>query len=50
MRKKIFKMLAKINKSLLPSLTKKGVQLADVNKFQLMIFAYRLWVTKNALD
>jgi hypothetical protein len=50
MKKAIFKTLAKINKMLLPSFTKRGVDLAKASKFQLMLFGYRLWVTKNALD
>lgn len=45
-----FKLLAKMNKRVLPSLTKKSVSLENASKFQLAIFAYRLWVTKNALD
>ncbi len=39
-----------MNKILLPSFTKKGVDLANASKFQLLLFGYRLWVTKNALD
>tara|TARA_R110002072_G_scaffold124085_3_gene259556 strand:- start:1082 stop:1234 length:153 start_codon:yes stop_codon:yes gene_type:complete len=50
MKKKIFKTLAKLNKSLLPSFTKKGIDLAKASKLQLALFAYKLWVTKNALD
>lgn len=50
MKKKLFKTLAKLNKSILPSFTKKGVDLAQASKFQMAIFAYKLWVTKNALD
>ncbi len=50
MKKKIFKILAKINRTLLPSFTKNEVDLAKASKFQMAIFAYKLWVTKNALD
>nr|WP_255571128.1 SsrA-binding protein [Halomarinibacterium sedimenti] len=50
MKKSFFKFLAKLNKKLLPSFTKKGVDLAKASKFQLLLFGYRLWVTKNALD
>jgi len=50
MKKKIFKTLAKINKRILPSFTKKGIRLENASKLQLALFAYRLWVTKNALD
>jgi hypothetical protein len=50
MKKKIFKTLAKLNKKLLPSFTKKGVDLSKASKMQLALFAYKAWVTKNALD
>ncbi|WP_186989982.1 SsrA-binding protein [Constantimarinum furrinae] len=50
MKKWIFKKLAKLNKAVLPSFTKKGVDLTKASKLQLMIFSYKLWVTKNALD
>jgi len=50
LRKKIFQTLAKFNKRFLPSLTKKRVDLSQANKVQLALFAYKLWVTKNALD
>ncbi|RMA57825.1 SsrA-binding protein [Ulvibacter antarcticus] len=50
MKKAIFKTLAKINKAVLPSFTKKRLDLASASKFQMAIFGYKLWVTKNALD
>tara|TARA_R100000353_G_scaffold176130_2_gene149723 strand:- start:22409 stop:22687 length:279 start_codon:yes stop_codon:yes gene_type:complete len=50
MKKKFFNFLAKFNKKVLPSFTKKGVQLENASKLQMAIFAYKLWVTKNALD
>lgn len=50
MKKKFFKILAKINRTLLPSFTKNEVDLAKASKFQMAIFAYKLWVTKKALD
>lgn len=50
MKKKFFKALAKLNKKLLPSFTKKEIDLAQASKLQLAIFGYKLWVTKNALD
>ena len=43
-------MLAKFNKMVLPSFTKKKLDLAKASKLQMAIFGYRLWVTKNALD
>ncbi|MDP2686592.1 MAG: SsrA-binding protein [Aequorivita sp.] len=50
MKKKIFQFLAKVNKKVLPSFTKDEVDLAKASKLQMAIFAYKLWVTKNALD
>jgi len=50
MKKQLIKFLAKLNKGVLPSFTKKGLDLSKANKWQLLLFGYRLWVTKNALD
>lgn len=50
MKKRLFRTLATFNKRFLPSFTKKGIQLENASKLQLALFAYRLWVTKNALD
>lgn len=50
MQKAIFRILAVVNKAILPSFTKKRLDLSQANKWQLMLFAYRLWVTKNSLD
>jgi len=49
-KKILFKTLANINKAILPSFTKRRLDLAQASKMQLALFAYRLWVTKNALD
>ena len=49
-KKAFFKSLAKLNKAILPSFTKRGLDLATASKLQLGLFAYKLWVTKNALD
>ncbi|MEH6706047.1 MAG: SsrA-binding protein [Galbibacter orientalis] len=50
MKKKFFKLLAKINKLILPSFTKKELDLAKASKLQLAIIGWRAYVTKNALD
>jgi hypothetical protein len=50
MKKKFFRTLAILNKTLLPSLTKQQVDLSKASKLQLLLFGYKLWVTKNALD
>lgn len=46
----IFNMLAKVNKMLLPSFTKKRLDLAKAKKWQMAIIGWRFYVTKNALD
>jgi len=45
-----YKILAKINKAVLPSYSKKGLDLAKASKFQMAIIGWRYYVTKNALD
>ena len=50
MKKQLFIALAKFNKAVLPSLTKKKVDLAKASKFEMALFGFKLWVTKNALD
>ncbi|WP_235784000.1 SsrA-binding protein [Nonlabens tegetincola] len=45
-----FKALASINKKLLPSFTKKRLDLSKASKWQMALLGYKLWVTKNALD
>jgi hypothetical protein len=50
MKKSLFKILAKLNKVLLPSLSKKQLDLAKANKFQMVLIGWRWFVTKNALD
>jgi hypothetical protein len=49
MRKKAFILLAKINKALLPSLSKQRVDLAKAKKWQLALIGYRYYVTCEAL-
>ncbi len=49
MKKLIFKALAKINKAVLPSYTKKQLDLSKASKLQLAIIGWRVYVTKNAL-
>ncbi|WP_299556517.1 SsrA-binding protein [Seonamhaeicola sp.] len=50
MQKQVFKVLAKINKAVLPSYTKKGLDISKATKLQLAIIGWRWYVTKNALD
>ncbi|AOR28970.1 SsrA-binding protein [Formosa sp. Hel1_33_131] len=48
--KAVFKTLAKVNKWILPSLTKKRIDLSKATKLQMALFGWRLYVTKKALD
>jgi hypothetical protein len=52
LKKKIamFKILARINKLLLPSFTKQRLDLAKAKKWQMAIIGYRYYVTTRALD
>jgi len=50
MKKQFFKILAKVNKTVLPSFTKQGLDLSKATKLQMAIFGWRLYVTKRALD
>jgi hypothetical protein len=50
MKKQVFKILARLNKLILPSYSKKQLDLAKANKLQMAIIGWRWFVTKNALD
>jgi len=45
-----FKLLAKVNKAILPSYTKKRLDLAKASKFQLALIGWRYFVTTKALS
>jgi hypothetical protein len=49
MKQYFFKSLAKFNKVILPSYTKRQLDLTKATKFQLAIIGWRWFVTKNAL-
>ncbi|MGG5486625.1 SsrA-binding protein [Gaetbulibacter sp. PBL-D1] len=49
MKKQVFKSLATVNKALLPSFTKRKLDITKASKLQLAIIAWRAYVTKNAL-
>ncbi|WP_271784851.1 SsrA-binding protein [Aquimarina algiphila] len=49
MQKQFFSVIAKINKVLLPSFTKRRLDLSKASKLQLLLFGWRLYVTKRAL-
>ncbi|WP_299162843.1 SsrA-binding protein [uncultured Tenacibaculum sp.] len=50
MKKLVFKFLAKLNKALLPSFTKKELDISKASKFQLAIIGWRAFVTINSMD
>lgn len=45
----MFKILAQINKALLPSFSKQRMDLAKAKKWQMVIIGYRYYVTTRAL-
>ncbi|MFV8839576.1 SsrA-binding protein [Salinimicrobium soli] len=49
MKKKFFRLLAGINKKLLPSYSKKRLDLAKASNLQKAVIGWKLYVTKRAL-
>jgi hypothetical protein len=45
----MFQLLAQLNKTLLPSFTKQGLDLAKAKKWQMAIIGWRYYVTTRAL-
>jgi len=45
----MYQLLARINKMVLPSFTKRRLDLAKANKWQMAIIGWRYFVTKKAL-
>lgn len=50
MKKKVFKIIAKLNKLLLPSYTKRRLDITKATKLQLLIIGWRAFITMNSLD
>jgi len=48
LQKRVFKILARINKMILPRYSKRD--LAKLSKIEKALVAYRYWVTTHALD
>ena len=46
----MFKVLAAINKFMLPSFSKQRLSITKANKLQLAIIAWRYYVTKRAIN
>lgn len=47
---KMYKLLAKINKIILPSFTKQGLDPIKAKKWQMALIGYRYYITCRALD
>jgi len=45
----MFKILARLNKKLLPSFTKKRLDISKAKKWQMLLIGWRYYVTKKAL-
>jgi hypothetical protein len=50
MEKSFFKLLARLNKWLLPSFTKRRLDISKARKWQLALIGWRYYVTSRALD
>lgn len=50
MKKQLFKVLAKMNKVIFPSMGKKQLDMSKAKKWQLAIIGWRYYVTRNSLD
>ena len=48
-KKEMYKLLAKLNKLLLPSLTKSGLDVTKAKKWQKALLAYRYFITIKSL-
>ncbi|MDO6519805.1 SsrA-binding protein [Zobellia uliginosa] len=49
MKQSFFKLLAQVNRFLLPSFTKKQLDLSKASKFQMALIGWRYFVTIRAL-
>ncbi|WP_076547989.1 SsrA-binding protein [Maribacter ulvicola] len=50
MKKKLFKFIARLNKAILPSYSKKQLDLSKASKLQLALIGWRYFITTKALD
>ena len=50
MKKTFFRVLARLNKWLLPSMSKRQIDLSRAPKWQLALIGWRYYVTTRALD
>ena len=50
MQKQVYKIIAKFNKIIFPSYSKKQLDLSKASKLQLMIIGWRYYVTIRAIE
>ncbi len=50
LKKKLYKLIAKLNKAILPSYSKQQLDLSKANKLQMALIGWRYFITKKALD
>ncbi|SIQ36479.1 hypothetical protein SAMN05421797_1011530 [Maribacter ulvicola] len=50
LKKKLFKFIARLNKAILPSYSKKQLDLSKASKLQLALIGWRYFITTKALD
>ena len=50
MKKQFFKTIAKVNKAILPSYTKRQLDITKASKVQLAIIGWRAYITLRALN
>ncbi|WP_133686784.1 SsrA-binding protein [Maribacter spongiicola] len=50
MKTKLYKLIAKLNKALLPSYSKQRLDLSKASKLQMALIGWRYFITKKALD
>ncbi len=50
MKRKLFRMVAKLNKLIFPSFGKQQLDISKAKKWQLAIIGWRAFITKNSLN
>lgn len=50
LKKSFYKLLAKLNKAILPSFSKQRLDLAKASKLQMAVIGWRYFITTKALD
>ncbi|WP_073243198.1 SsrA-binding protein [Maribacter aquivivus] len=50
MKKKLYKLISKFNKALLPSYSKQRLDLSKASKLQMAVIGWRYFITTKALD